>query len=65
MHAAQVRPRRYFHPVLDQVFASDPPADCPVAADIGSRILCLPLSHQLTAADVDRVVSLLPHCAPP
>ncbi|SFC52238.1 DegT/DnrJ/EryC1/StrS family aminotransferase [Pseudoalteromonas denitrificans] len=47
--------RRYFHPSLSQVEAYGMKGDTPIANDIASRILCLPLYTDLTLVDVDYI----------
>jgi dTDP-4-amino-4,6-dideoxygalactose transaminase len=38
---------------------ADPSDRCPNAAELSARLLRLPLHHQLSSGDVDRVVSAL------
>ncbi|MGB1129428.1 MAG: DegT/DnrJ/EryC1/StrS family aminotransferase [Haloferula sp.] len=59
MNNAGVYPRRYFHPSLDQALGISAPYPLPVSHDISSRILCLPLHHQMTVDDADLVIELL------
>lgn len=54
----QVFPRRYFYPSLDTlnyVYSED----CLFSRDIASRILCLPLYHDLSFEEIDMITSLL------
>lgn len=53
-----VFPRRYFFPSLDQV-PYVKTEDVPVAHDISSRILCLPLYHQLTEEEQEYIVRMI------
>ena len=54
---AQVFPRRYFYPSLNTVKEICDVVSMPVSESIASRILCLPLSTEMTADDVQRVVA--------
>lgn len=51
-------PRRYFHPSLSAVTWA-PPANTPVADDLSSRVLCLPVFHHLPDEDIDRVCEVV------
>ncbi len=44
LHAAQIFPRRYFHPSLNMLEYVNKQS-CPVSENIASRVLCLPLYH--------------------
>ena len=53
----KIFPRRYFYPslnLLDYVNGS-----CPVSEDISSRIMCLPLYHDLSSLDQQRIIVLI------
>lgn len=51
-------PRRYFYPPLNRLpYQEGEP--CPVAESISARVLCLPLSHQITEEDQERIAALL------
>ncbi len=50
-----IYPRRYFYPALNTIFNGK---KCPVAEDLSSRVLCLPLYYELTNADVQRVIKV-------
>lgn len=54
----QVFPRRYFYPSLDTLHYVDEQL-CPVSREISSRILCLPLYHDLSFEEVDMIARLL------
>jgi dTDP-4-amino-4,6-dideoxygalactose transaminase len=58
LNAANIFPRRYFHPDLSSCFG-DNRESCPVTVDVSSRILCFPLSSQLGEDVIGRVVSIL------
>lgn len=53
-----VYPRRYFYPSLNTISYSK--KECmPISESISSRILCLPLYHELQRSDVDLIARLL------
>lgn len=54
--AIGVRARRYFYPALNLLGFLTESRPCPVAEDIAQRIICLPLSADVTA-DVQRRIS--------
>ena len=54
---AQVFPRRYFYPSLNTIKEICDVVSMPISESVASRILCLPLSTEMTADDVQRVVS--------
>lgn len=61
MHQADIFPRRYFYPSLTELPYVAAGAACPVATDVASRVLCLPLHHDLTEADLARIVAIISH----
>lgn len=51
-------PRRYFYPSLTKLpYVNSPP--CPVAEDISSRVLCLPLWAEMDTSVVEKVASIV------
>jgi len=62
VHAAlvahDVHPRRYFSPGLNELDYVKPVA-LEVADDVAARVLCLPTYHDLTDAEVERVVAVV------
>lgn len=54
----QIYPRRYFYPSLDSLdyIAKQ---DTPIARDIASRILCLPMSYHYSAVELDFICRIL------
>lgn len=65
MHAlseAAIYPRRYFYPALTDLPYVPAGAACPVAHDVASRVLCLPLHHELTEADIRQIVAIISTC---
>ena len=53
----QIFPRRYFYPSLSQLDYVT--GNTPISDDIASRILCLPLYHELTKEEQDLVSRIL------
>lgn len=54
-----IYPRRYFYPSLADLNYVDRQSSIPVTDDISSRILCLPLFHDLTEGDINKICSLI------
>lgn len=59
LHREGIGTRRYFYPSLSQVPAYGQAGETPVANDIASRILCLPLYTGLTLSGVDVITAKL------
>jgi dTDP-4-amino-4,6-dideoxygalactose transaminase len=57
--ASDVEARRYFHPSLSTLPWVTKGRPTPVADDIARRVVCLPLHHTLTSAEIDRICSLV------
>ena len=56
LNAVQVYPRKYFYPLLNETAAYEQDiSSTPIAADVASRILCLPI-HGLLTADNQEVI---------
>lgn len=54
----RISPRRYFFPSLSKLpYVKE--QNTPVADNIASRILCLPMSHTLTLEDIDMICRIL------
>jgi len=56
--------RRYFYPLISEfpmyrALASSKPANIPVAHQVASRVLCLPIYPDLSKEDQDRVISII------
>jgi len=56
--------RRYFYPLISQfpMYRGLPSADAsnlPIATEVAEQVICLPIYPLLTAADIERVTSLL------
>jgi len=56
LNKENIYPRRYFYPSLNTIKYLNGPT-MPVAENIASRILCLPLSSYITEKDLQRIVS--------
>lgn len=55
-----IHPRRYFYPALTRLpYTRDRARPCPVAEDIASRVICLPLHGRMDEATVQRVAGVL------
>ena len=57
LESKQIFPRRYFYPSLTKLEYVK--GDCPMSDDISSRILCLPLYHNLSFQDQDLIISTI------
>lgn len=54
----EIYPKRYFYPSLSGLNYVNP-VKTPIADDIASRILCLPLYHELGNAEQDMVARIM------
>jgi len=54
-----IQTRRYFHPSLNQIRGLGENGNCPVAEDISSRILCLPMYTSLKKLEQNKVIKHL------
>ena len=64
MREHNVLGRRYFYPLISSfsTYRSLPSAsteNLPVATRIANQVICLPMHHELSVADVDRILSLI------
>lgn len=58
LNSKDIYPRRYFYPSLNTLpYVSDQP--CPVSERTASRVICLPLYHDLKKPDVERIISIV------
>ncbi len=57
-HAHNIYPRRYFYPSLHYL-PYVAACEMPIAQDIATRILCLPLSHDITTEEQDQILKIL------
>lgn len=56
--------RRYFYPLISTFgtyrgLSSATPENLPVATKMANEVICLPMHHELTDADLERVISLI------
>lgn len=59
LNASQIFPRRYFYPSLNTLPYLEGNTCCPVAEDISSRVMCLPLYFGLSRNDIDRICQIV------
>lgn len=64
MKDANVLGRRYFYPLISDFstyrgLPSSTPQNLPVATRIANQVICLPMHHQLSEEDVDRIINLI------
>ncbi len=59
LNAENIFPRRYFYPALNKLPYIKTRQRCPVAEDIASRIICLPLYPGLEEATVSRICNIV------
>lgn len=59
LNSNRIFPRRYFWPSLNTISYTRGQQQMPISEDISSRILCLPLYHTMTEAEVHLVARLL------
>jgi len=58
LNTEKIFPRRYFYPSLNKLNYVDIQS-CPVADEISSRVLCLPLFYEMLDTDVQRIASII------
>jgi dTDP-4-amino-4,6-dideoxygalactose transaminase len=56
--------RRYFYPLISTFstyrgLPSAGPENLPVATRIANEVICLPMHHEITGEDINRIVSLI------
>ncbi len=56
--------RRYFYPLISKfdpysALPSAAPANLPVAEKLAAEVLCLPIHHELTESDQERIIALI------
>lgn len=59
LNASYIYPRRYFYPALDTLPYLGQKEDFPIAKSIASKVLCLPLYHDLTKESIRRICSTI------
>lgn len=55
----EIYPRRYFYPSLDTLEYIEPKQFCEVSREISSRILCLPMSYELSRNEQDAIIGII------
>jgi len=58
LEKADIMPRRYFYPALNRL-PYHKGESCPIAEDIAARVLCLPLSHEVTPKIQEMIINHL------
>lgn len=59
LNAENIYPRRYFYPSVNTFTKIVPYVPMPMAEDIASRILCLPLHIRMTMQDVEEIAEMI------
>jgi dTDP-4-amino-4,6-dideoxygalactose transaminase len=64
MKAEGVLGRRYFYPLISTFstyrgLPSAVPENLPVATKIANEVICLPMHHELSDGDLDRILNLI------
>jgi dTDP-4-amino-4,6-dideoxygalactose transaminase len=59
LNAAYIYPRRYFYPSLNTLPYLQQVSKVPMAESIASRVLCLPLYHDLSADNIRRICTII------
>jgi dTDP-4-amino-4,6-dideoxygalactose transaminase len=59
LNAAYIYPRRYFYPALNTLPYLKQRQAAPTAEDIASRVLCLPLYHDLSTESIKRICTII------
>lgn len=64
MKEAGVLSRRYFYPLISdfstyRALPSAAPKNLPVATRIANEVICLPMHHELSQEDIDRILNLI------
>ena len=64
MKEANVLGRRYFYPLISTFstyrgLPSAAPENLPVATRLANEVICLPMHHELSDSDIDRILSLI------
>lgn len=57
--AQNIFPRRYFYPSLDTLNYIEPKQYMPIARDISTKILCLPIYPELTCNEQELIIDIL------
>lgn len=62
LQSKDIFPRRYFYPALNRLPYRHGET-CPIAEDIAPRVLCLPLSHQISLEIQEQIASVIKGCS--
>lgn len=58
LNSVDIYPRRYFYPALNELpYLKYQP--CPIAEDIAKRIVCLPLSAEISCEQIEQICSII------
>ena len=58
LNSADIYPRRYFYPALNELPYLNYQS-CPIAEDVARRIVCLPLSAEISSEDIEQICSII------
>lgn len=56
---SNIFPRRYFYPSLNTLPFLSKKQPCEISESISKRVLCLPLSYDLSESDIDLIVGII------
>jgi dTDP-4-amino-4,6-dideoxygalactose transaminase len=59
LNASYIYPRRYFYPSLDMLPYVDHQMPLPITKSVSSRVLCLPLYHDLSKESIKRICTII------
>jgi dTDP-4-amino-4,6-dideoxygalactose transaminase len=59
LNASYIYPRRYFYPSLNTLPYIERKSGTPLAEEIASRVMCLPLYHDLSKDSIKRICSII------
>lgn len=59
LNVLDIAPRRYFYPSLDTLDYIEPKQYCPNSRDISSRILCLPMGHDVSPEISQKIIQVV------
>ena len=64
LKANNIYGRRYFYPLISTLnpykkYPSALPSNLPVATKMANQVLCLPMHHELTQEDVERIIDTI------
>lgn len=59
LEESNIYPRRYFYPSLNKLPYVLQQTSCPISEDKASRVMCLPLYHDLSSEDIERIIRII------